>query len=129
MNITIIDNYDSFTYNLVHAIEHIAQQTITVHRNDEVSLETLQQYSHIILSPGPGIPSEAGLLLDIIKTFAPTKKRYYHPHPIYDNYGDSIPQNEAHNKLNLDKNYKYLLFFGFIRAYKGLDLLDRKSVV
>ena len=74
MKITIIDNYDSFTYNLVHAVEYITQQPVIVHRNNEVSLATLQQYTHIILSPGPGIPSEAGALLDIIKTYAPTKK-------------------------------------------------------
>jgi D-inositol-3-phosphate glycosyltransferase len=55
--------------------------------------------------------------------FAPTKPCRYHPHPIYDNYGDLISQNIAQEKLQLDSNYKYLLFFGFIRAYKGLDLL------
>jgi anthranilate synthase component II len=74
MKIVIIDNYDSFTYNLVHAVEHITQQEIDVFRNDEIALTGLEKYDHIILSPGPGIPSEAGLLLDIIKTYAPTKK-------------------------------------------------------
>lgn len=57
------------------------------------------------------------------KLFAPTKKHLYHPHPLYDNYGESILQEKAQEKLKLDTSFNYLLFFGFIRAYKGLDLL------
>ncbi|MBN1822153.1 MAG: aminodeoxychorismate/anthranilate synthase component II [Prolixibacteraceae bacterium] len=73
MKIIVIDNYDSFTYNLVHAIKKISGLPVTVKRNDEVTLEELQEYDKIVLSPGPGIPVEAGLLLDIIKKYAPTK--------------------------------------------------------
>lgn len=73
-NILIFDNYDSFTYNLVHAIEHITQKAVTVCRNDEWPLEKIEAFDSIILSPGPGIPTEAGLLLPLIKQYAPTKK-------------------------------------------------------
>lgn len=74
MNILILDNYDSFTYNLVHAVEHITNIDVDVYRNDEITIEDIAKYSHIILSPGPGIPSEAGILLDVIKEYAPSKK-------------------------------------------------------
>lgn len=73
MNIIVIDNYDSFTYNLVHAIKKISGLPVEVKRNDEVALEELEKYDKIVLSPGPGIPVEAGLLPDIIKKYAPTK--------------------------------------------------------
>jgi anthranilate synthase component 2 len=69
----VIDNYDSFTYNLVHAIKKISGLPVDVYRNDEISLEEIEKYDKIVLSPGPGIPVEAGLLLDIIKKFGPTK--------------------------------------------------------
>ena len=72
-SILVIDNYDSFTYNLVHAIKKISGAQVDVFRNDEISLEEIKKYDKIVLSPGPGIPEEAGQLLDIIKTFAPTK--------------------------------------------------------
>src|SRR5512133_4172054 len=72
-SILVIDNYDSFTYNLVHAIKKISGLLVDVYRNDEIELEELEQYDKIVLSPGPGIPEEAGLLLDIIRNFAPTK--------------------------------------------------------
>ncbi|QIA09362.1 anthranilate synthase component II [Draconibacterium halophilum] len=71
--ILVIDNYDSFTYNLVHAIKKIAGQPVDVFRNDQIALEEIEKYDKIVLSPGPGIPEEAGLLLDIIKAYAPTK--------------------------------------------------------
>ena len=71
--ILVFDNYDSFTYNLVHLVEHITGEPVDVYRNDKISLEQIEQYDKIILSPGPGIPSEAGLLLDVIRRFAPTK--------------------------------------------------------
>lgn len=68
MKIVIIDNYDSFTYNLSHLVkEHGAD--VTVFRNDKFILNEIEQYDKIILSPGPGIPSEAGLLLDVIRTY------------------------------------------------------------
>lgn len=73
MKIVVIDNYDSFTYNLVHAIKKISGLPVDVFRNDEIALEDLDQYDKIVLSPGPGIPEEAGLLLDIIRRFGPTK--------------------------------------------------------
>jgi anthranilate synthase component II len=71
--ILVIDNYDSFVYNLVHYIEKISGNLPDVYRNDKISLEEIAQYDKILLSPGPGIPSEAGLLLEIIKTYAATK--------------------------------------------------------
>jgi anthranilate synthase component 2 len=70
--ILIIDNYDSFTYNLVHLVNEIGLQC-EVWRNDKFKLEDVNAFSHIILSPGPGIPSEAGLLLKVIEKYAPTK--------------------------------------------------------
>lgn len=68
----MIDNYDSFTYNLVHYLEDLGCQ-VTVKRNDQLTLEEVDDYQKIILSPGPGIPDEAGLLKDIIKEYAATK--------------------------------------------------------
>lgn len=71
--ILVFDNYDSFTYNLVHLIEKITGEKVEVRRNDKISLEEVAAYDKIILSPGPGIPSEAGLLLPLIKAYASTK--------------------------------------------------------
>ena len=68
MKIVIIDNYDSFTYNLSHLIKEIDAE-VTVIRNDQFTLNQLERFDKIVLSPGPGIPSEAGLLLDVIKTY------------------------------------------------------------
>jgi anthranilate synthase component II len=73
MKILVFDNYDSFTYNLVHLVEKIIHQKVDVFRNDQVTLEQVKVYDKIILSPGPGIPEEAGLLLELIKEFASTK--------------------------------------------------------
>lgn len=73
MKIVVIDNYDSFTYNLVHAIKKISGLSVDVIRNDELELGDLKKYDKIVLSPGPGIPVEAGLLMDIIREFAPRK--------------------------------------------------------
>ena len=72
MKIVIVDNYDSFTYNLSHLVKELGAE-VTVVRNDQFELADLEPYSKIILSPGPGIPSEAGLLLDVIRTYAGTK--------------------------------------------------------
>ena len=72
MKIVIIDNYDSFTYNLSHLVKELGAE-VTVLRNDQFQLEELEQFNKIILSPGPGIPSEAGLLLDVIRTYAGKK--------------------------------------------------------
>lgn len=71
--VLVFDNYDSFTYNLVQIIERILGQKVDVVRNDQISLEEIGKYDKIILSPGPGIPEEAGILLDLIREYAPTK--------------------------------------------------------
>jgi len=73
MKILVFDNYDSFTYNLVHILHEICDAQIDVIRNDKLRLEDAAVYDKIVLSPGPGIPSEAGLLLDLIRMYAPTK--------------------------------------------------------
>ena len=70
--ILVIDNYDSFTYNLVHYLEELGCEVI-VKRNDQLTLEEVDAFEKIVLSPGPGIPDEAGLLKQIIETYAPTK--------------------------------------------------------
>ena len=72
MKIVIIDNYDSFTYNLAHLVRELGAQ-VTVWRNDMFNLEQLGAFDKIILSPGPGIPVEAGLLLDVIRNYAGKK--------------------------------------------------------
>ena len=72
MKVVIIDNYDSFTYNLSHLIKELGAE-VTVLRNDQFELEELEKFNKIVLSPGPGIPSEAGLLLDVIRTYAGKK--------------------------------------------------------
>jgi anthranilate synthase component 2 len=71
--ILVFDNYDSFTYNLVHLFEKITGEKVDVYRNDQIALADVVAYDKIILSPGPGIPEEAGLLLPLIKEYAATK--------------------------------------------------------
>lgn len=73
MKILVLDNYDSFTYNLVHYLEKVSDSEIEVHRNNKITLDEIEQFDKILLSPGPGIPSEAGILLDVIRTFSPAK--------------------------------------------------------
>jgi len=73
-NLLIFDNYDSFTYNLVHAVRKLGFTHVEVIRNDQISLDEVDRFDKIILSPGPGIPSEAGILLPLIQRYAPTKK-------------------------------------------------------
>jgi anthranilate synthase component 2 len=73
MKILILDNYDSFTYNLVHMVEKITGKFPAVFRNDEISIADVGNYDIIMLSPGPGIPDEAGILKDVIKTYAGIK--------------------------------------------------------
>lgn len=73
MKILVFDNYDSFTYNLVQIIEQIVGSEVDVFRNDKIALEDIDKYDKIILSPGPGIPEEAGILLEVIKKYGPTK--------------------------------------------------------
>lgn len=72
--VLIIDNYDSFTYNLVHAVEEIIGHEVTIKKNDQLSLEETDAYEYLILSPGPGLPDDAGLLKDIIRTYRGKKK-------------------------------------------------------
>lgn len=72
MNILVIDNYDSFTFNLVHLLNETGHEA-TVWRNDKFKLADVNEFDKILLSPGPGIPSESGLLLDVIRNYSPTK--------------------------------------------------------
>lgn len=73
MKILVFDNYDSFTYNLVHVVKQLGYTDIEVHRNDKIALADIAHFDKIILSPGPGVPSESGILLEVIKEYAPTK--------------------------------------------------------
>ena len=73
MKTLVIDNYDSFTYNLVYLVKTLSNSTVDVFRNDEIQLSEIKKYDKIILSPGPGVPKDAGLLNSIIKTYASTK--------------------------------------------------------
>lgn len=73
--ILVIDNYDSFVYNLVHYLEELGAKVV-VRRNDKITLEEVDEYQKILLSPGPGIPREAGRLMEIIETFAPSKSLF-----------------------------------------------------
>lgn len=72
MKILVIDNYDSFTYNLVYILRELNDQ-VDIFRNDKISLEDVGAYDKILLSPGPGIPSEAGILQDVVRTYGATK--------------------------------------------------------
>lgn len=73
LRVVVIDNYDSFTYNIVHLLKDLGVKKIVVLRNDQFQLSDLESFDKIILSPGPGIPSEAGLLLSVIERYASTK--------------------------------------------------------
>tara|TARA_R110000868_G_scaffold256009_4_gene512718 strand:- start:1279 stop:1842 length:564 start_codon:yes stop_codon:yes gene_type:complete len=97
--ILVIDNYDSFTYNLVHYLEDLNCEVI-VKRNDQLTLEEVDAFDNIVLSPGPGIPDEAGLLKAIIQQYAPTKKIFgvcLGQQAIAEVFGGSL--------VNLDKVY------------------------
>ncbi len=71
--VLVIDNYDSFVYNLVYLLKEIDCE-VEVHRNDKITLEEVDKFEHILLSPGPGIPSEAGIMLDLLKEFKTSKR-------------------------------------------------------
>lgn len=73
MKVLVLDNYDSFTYNLVQYIQEILEQKIDVYRNDEIELDAIEAYDFIILSPGPGLPKDAGIMPALIKRYAATK--------------------------------------------------------
>lgn len=72
--ILLLDNYDSFTYNLLHLLRELGEKNVDVIRNDQLTLEDVESYTHILLSPGPGIPSEAGLLQPIIRAYKDSGK-------------------------------------------------------
>ncbi len=74
MKVLVLDNYDSFTYNLVHFLEKSnSSVSVDVFRNDQISLAEINDYHKIVLSPGPGLPSEAGIMLDLLKTYSSSK--------------------------------------------------------
>jgi anthranilate synthase component 2 len=73
MKILILDNYDSFTYNLLHLVRELGYRDVEVHRNDKIAPDDVERFDKIILSPGPGIPAEAGLLLPLVARYAATK--------------------------------------------------------
>ena len=73
MKILVLDNYDSFTYNLVQMVEQAARSRVDVLRNDEIALENIEQYDKIILSPGPGLPRDAGILMKAVREYAGRK--------------------------------------------------------
>ena len=73
MRILVLDNYDSFTYNLVHYIKELTNEPVDVFRNDEISLEEVEKYDKILLSPGPGVPDDAGIMKDLLKKYGATK--------------------------------------------------------
>jgi len=73
MKILVLDNYDSFTYNLVQYIERVLKRAVDVKRNDQLKLEDVAAYDKILISPGPGIPVEAGITLDLIREYGPVK--------------------------------------------------------
>lgn len=74
MKILVLDNYDSFTYNLVHLLKELGVgNELEVHRNDKISLDEVEKFDKILLSPGPGLPEDAGIMPDLIRRYAPTK--------------------------------------------------------
>ncbi|MCC8089775.1 MAG: aminodeoxychorismate/anthranilate synthase component II [Rikenellaceae bacterium] len=73
MKILIFDNYDSFTYNIYHSVRKLGFTDVDVYRNDKIGIDEIAKYDKIILSPGPGIPSESGLLPELLKKYAPAK--------------------------------------------------------
>jgi anthranilate synthase component II len=73
MKILVLDNYDSFTYNLVHYLEKVSKAKVEVFRNDKITVEEVKRYDKILLSPGPGVPAEAGILSGVIKEYAVSK--------------------------------------------------------
>ena len=73
MKILLLDNYDSFTYNLVHYIETVYEDSVDVFRNDEITLEEINKYDNILLSPGAGLPADAGIMPQLIKTYYKSK--------------------------------------------------------
>ena len=129
MRILVFDNYDSFTYNLVQIIEQIVGSEVDVFRNDQIALEDIEKYDKIILSPGPGIPEEAGILLELIKKYAPTKSIFgvcLGQQAIAQAFGGSLINLSEQEKLVLD----YLKSEGKITSRElesKLSVKDRRS--
>jgi anthranilate synthase component 2 len=73
LKILILDNYDSFTYNLAHLVEKISDAPLDVYKNDEIRMEDIAQYQKIILSPGPGLPKDGGIMPELLKTYHASK--------------------------------------------------------
>ncbi len=73
MNVLVLDNYDSFTYNLVQYLQELLGKRVTVHRNDAIALDDIEGFDCVVLSPGPGLPADAGIMPELIRRFAPTK--------------------------------------------------------
>src|SRR3954470_20645097 len=73
MKLLVLDNYDSFTYNLVHLIEKVSDIPFSVYRNDQISLQQIQAFDKILLSPGPGLPADAGVMTQLLKTYHSNK--------------------------------------------------------
>lgn len=73
MRLLILDNYDSFTYNLVHLVEKVSDISVEVHRNDKISIQEVGDFDKILLSPGPGLPKDAGITMAVLKKYAATK--------------------------------------------------------
>lgn len=100
MKILVLDNYDSFTYNLVQYIERVLKEPVDVKRNDQIDLNEIDRYDKILISPGPGIPNEAGITLDLIRQYGKSKSILgvcLGHQAIAEAYGGSI--------VNLDKVY------------------------
>ena len=74
MSILVIDNYDSFTYNLVHLVEGITDEQLDIYQNDAIDMDAIGSYDRIILSPGPGLPKDAGIMIQLIKNYGAVKK-------------------------------------------------------
>lgn len=73
MKIIVLDNYDSFTYNLIHLLEKVCDYKVDVFKNDKIELQKINEYDNILLSPGPGLPNEAGIMPEVIKKYASSK--------------------------------------------------------
>ena len=73
MKILVLDNYDSFTYNLVHLVEKVSNAEVHVHRNDKISIEQVSQFDKILLSPGPGLPKDAGIMPELLNKYASSR--------------------------------------------------------
>ena len=89
----LLDNYDSFTYNLLQYVEELTKDEIVVAKNDRISLEEVDNFDTIILSPGPGLPNEAGIMMDLLRAYADTKKIFgvcLGHQAIVENFGGNI---------------------------------------